>query len=256
MICIRMAGLNVGIENRFDFSHRVRGFETEDSPDFTVSVSAEELERERELGGDMPEDYLEFVCAYRQIAERLPECDAFVMHGAAAALDGREAYLFTAPSGTGKSTHLKLWQLRFWGRTSVLNGDKPVIRKIDGVFQVCGTPWRGKENLGTDAILPLKGISILRRSAENRAVRIAVREAVPSLMRQVYLPKDPERLARFLALLNECLASVPVYDLACDRSSAAPVTSYEAMTGEPAGPEPVILPALLHKLHEFDAGNG
>ena len=116
MIRISMAGLTVGVDNLFDFSHRIGRFETDEEPDFTISVSMDEIEREREIGGNMPGDYLEYVCAYRRIAEILPEYDAFVMHGAVAALDGREAYLFTAPSGTGKTTHLQLWMLRFWSR--------------------------------------------------------------------------------------------------------------------------------------------
>ena len=252
MITIQIAKLNVGIDNRYDLAPRLEGFLTQEQPDFTVRVTDAELEQERRIGGDMPEEYLEYICAYRQIAERLPEYDAFVMHGAAVVVDDRAAYLFTAPSGTGKTTHIHLWRLRFPDRVWILNGDKPILRKINGRVFVCGTPWRGKEQFGKSAMRPLKGICLLNRGAENRIAPISPQTVLPALMHQFYLPRQPQNLERFLSLLGEYISSVPLYSMACNRSSSAAVMSFETLTGQSAGPEPALPPDLYKRLHEFD----
>ena len=77
-------------------------------------------------------------------------------------MDG-QAVLFTAKSGTGKSTHTKLWRDLFGERAVMVNDDKPLLRILkDGVL-VCGTPWDGKHRLSTNCALPLKAICILER---------------------------------------------------------------------------------------------
>ena len=253
MITIQIAKLNVGIDNRYDIAPRLEGFLTDEAPDFTVRVTEADLRQERSFGEDLPEDYLEYICAYRHIAEALPAYDGFVMHGAAVVDGDRSAYLFTAPSGTGKTTHVRLWLRRFPGRVWVLNGDKPVIRRIDGRFFVCGTPWRGKEQFGRSAIRPFGGVCLLDRGRENSIAPLPAGQAMPRLMRQFLLPKQPEQLMRFLRLADECFSTTPIYAMACNRSPAAAVMSYEAMTGHSAGPEPELTPKQYQLLHEYDS---
>ena len=149
MMILRLAGVTVGIDNQYDFSDRVRLWLADGAPDFTVRVAPEELEREDE-GRGLPREYLEFVCAYRHIAERMPDYDAFVFHGAAVVVDDL-AYLITAPSGTGKTTLTRFWRYGLDCGAWVLNGDKPILRRDPGGFTVCGTPWRGKEGHGINA---------------------------------------------------------------------------------------------------------
>ncbi len=226
MITIEIAGIPIGIDNRYDFRRRMLPYITEKAPVFTVFVTDEELEAER--GSEShPSEYLEFICAYRKIAEQLPAYDAFVFHGAAVALDG-QAYLFTAPSGTGKTTHVNLWLKRFHG-SWVLNGDKPVIRRIDGRFCVCGTPWQGKERLGFPMIRPVAGVCLLHRGVENSIKPVTGQELAVFVMHQVYLPKDPERLTEFLSLLDEFFRAVPTYSMRCNMDVSAAELSYETM---------------------------
>ena len=70
--------------------------------------------------------YLEFLCIHDSLAAQLPAHHRFLMHGAAIAFDGA-AYLFTAPSGTGKTTHVRLWRQYLGSRVTVVNGDKPFL---------------------------------------------------------------------------------------------------------------------------------
>lgn len=221
-----MAGLNIGIDNRYIRGYRFDGFYTDDPPDFTVAVTDEELEAEYRLC-PAREEYLEFVCAYRKIAEVLPDYDAFVFHGAVITKDGG-SFVFTAPSGTGKTTHIKLW-LEAFPDSWVLSGDKPIIRKANGRFFACGTPWLGKEMMGSRSIRPLTAIGILNRGVENE-IRPAAREEITNtMMCQTYRSKDPARLARQLTLMDDCFSTVPVYTLRCNMDPSAARLAWETM---------------------------
>ena len=75
---------------------------------------------------------------------KMPLYGAFLMHAAVVEVDGI-AYVFTAPSGTGKSTHVQLWLDHFGPRARVLNGDKPLFRFEGNTLYACGTPGRARK---------------------------------------------------------------------------------------------------------------
>ena len=227
MITLALAGVKVGIDNQYDIEERLRDWIVPGPPDFTVRAGAEELLRE-DAGRGLRPDYLEFICVYRHIAERLPEYGAFVFHGAAIVME-ELAYLFTAPSGTGKTTHAQLWRYGFEGRAWFLNGDKPILRQTGAGFTVCGTPWRGKEGYGVNAERPIQGICLLRRGTENRIAPARPEELARFLARQIYIPRDPARALRLLELLDACCGSVPTWSMECTLNSRAAQIAWEAM---------------------------
>ena len=113
-----------------------------DIVDFEVFVTDEQIAEEMACGSQT-ECEAEILCIYRAIAEKLPLYNRFVMHGAAISFEDK-AYIFTAASGTGKSTHIRLWRKAFGNPVGIINGDKPVIEiKDDGTSLVYGTPWAG-----------------------------------------------------------------------------------------------------------------
>ena len=229
MITIRLAGVNVGIENTYDLTPRLAGWITDAEPDFTVAMSPNELKKENP---GYPPDYVEFICAYRHIAERMPAWDAFVCHGSVVAMDGR-AYLFTAPSGTGKTTHTQLWLRRFGDRAWILSGDKPILRRTDEGFLACGTPWRGKEDYGVNRELPVQGICLLGRGETNEIAPATSADMLRFLAKQVYYPKQAKRMARLLELLDEFCQTVPTWTMRCNMDLEAAEVSYEAMRPRP-----------------------
>lgn len=221
MIVLDIAGLHIGVRNRFShIAEQSREYITDAPADFTVEVTAEDLQSEREMArASFSDGYLEFIAAYRKIAERLSEFDAFVFHGAVLKAADK-AYAFTARSGVGKTTHTRLWVEEF-SDVSYLNGDKPIIRFIDGVAYACGTPWRGKENLGICARAPLSGIAFLARGEENSAQPIEKGEAVERLLTQVYLPKSPSAILRTMELCDRLLSEVALIELRCNMDPSA-----------------------------------
>ena len=227
MITISVAGLNVGIDNQYDILPYLKDFVTETEPDFTVRVTPEEIAAEGRAAQHTP-DYLEFICINRKIAEVLPAYNAFLFHGAAILKDDL-AFLFTAPSGTGKTTHCKLWSFVYRETCEMLNGDKPIIRLIDGAFCACGTPWRGKEGFGGNKIKKIAGICLLNRGKENQIRRVPADEILPFLMKQVYLPKNPVQLAAQLSLMDACFRTVPLYSMECFVTPGAARLSHDTM---------------------------
>lgn len=165
---------------------------------------------------------------YRKLAEKLLEYETLLFHGSAISVDG-QAYLFTAVSGTGKSTHTALWRQVFGDRAVMVNDDKPLLRMIDGKVYVCGTPWNGKHNLGTKITVPLAGLCILERAAENSIHPVTLPEVLPLLMQQSFRPRNPKSVHLVLELLSKLSVNTGLYRLGCNMDPEAAVVAYRGM---------------------------
>ena len=100
--------------------------------DFSVTTTKEDIEYERsraEIPG-YSDGYLEELAVYRKISEKMPYYDTILFHGSVVAVDGA-AYLCTAASGTGKSTHTRLWREYLGDNAVMVNDDKPLITVTD-----------------------------------------------------------------------------------------------------------------------------
>jgi len=201
-------------------------------PDFEITVSDGDIARERTAAGEEHSDkYLETLALYRKIAECAAEKDAILFHSSAVAVDGK-AYIFTARSGTGKSTHAALWRKLLGDEAVMINDDKPLIRQVGGKYIVYGTPWNGKHRLGDNISAELAGICILSRGEKNEIEKIAQDGALPRLLMQTFRPTDAEKTARVLRIVVKMSASVPIYKMKCNMDLSAAETSYGAMKGE------------------------
>ncbi len=232
----RFAELNIRITSVYPDVHALcADYRAEGEPAFCVTTAEADIEKERAFAvqaGEPASAYtdamLENLAIYRKTAERLLAYDGLLFHGSAVAVDGA-AYLFAAPSGTGKSTHARLWRELLGERAVMVNDDKPLIRFLDGQAVVFGTPWDGKHHLSRNIGVPLRALCVLERGAYNRIERASVRELFPALLRQIYRPADPGMLARTLALTDRLAASVPLYRLFCNMEPGAAELSYHTM---------------------------
>ena len=230
MFTVKIADIAIGIENRYSYVYEIsKDYLTEDTPVFTVSADSSDIEEEKRLSDvSFAEPLFEATAIYRKIADNLADYDAFVFHGAVVELDG-DAYLFTAKSGVGKTTHVKLWLDLFPGRARILNGDKPVIRLINGKPYVSGTPWRGKEGFGYPGLASLSGIAFLERSKENYADAEKPESALIKFATQAHIPRsNSTRSAKALSLFDKILRSVPLVRLRCNMDISAAETAYSA----------------------------
>mgnify|MGYP001864141354 CR=1 FL=1 len=230
MFCIKIADIPIGIDNRYPYvRHLCREYiALEESPAFTVRVSEEEIRQEQNGNVWFPKDYCEGLCIYRKICYALVKYDAFLIHSAVVAVDG-EGYVFAAPSGVGKTTHIRLWMELFGKRARVINGDKPIFHFIDGRLYACGTPWQGKENLGSNLICPVQGVCFLEQSSVNYIRPLNVSEVTRYIFSQVLIPKEKQDFDSFWKLLEKMIVSTDVYLLQCTPQLEAAQLAYEKM---------------------------
>lgn len=227
---ILLSGLKIKIEHKYDFmtSFCKKYIADFDAPDICASADEIAVLKEKDAVPTAPIEVCESLCIYRDIAEQLPEYNRFVFHGAAIEYGGN-SYLFTAPSGTGKTTHINLWRRYLGDRVGIINGDKPIISVGDNLM-VYGTPWAGKEGLHQNVNAPLKAICILKQSKTNSIRQLNTKDSISHLMRQVYLPQNAIALSKTLQLLGDVLQKTKVYLLECDISKQAFKTSFNEMT--------------------------
>lgn len=231
-IVINIAGLNVRMLCKYPYAQRLCADFTVEcaDADITVSVSEDDIGAEKDQYGEHPfsDGYCEGICLYRAIAERLPSFDGFVFHGAAVTVGGK-GYIFAAPSGTGKTTHVSLLLKNYPEDVRIVNGDKPIVRRIDGEWRVCSTPWAGKEGWKVNTTAPLCGIVLVARAQENSIERIDPAKHFDGVIRQVYIPRDAEAQMATFDLIDAMSQAVDFYRLECNMDDSAAQTSYSML---------------------------
>lgn len=196
--------------------------------DIKIELTREDLLREREFFKDASKQSLVYTAIYRKICTAILDHDAFVFHSSAVVLDG-EGYLFTAVSGTGKSTHTSLWLEHFGDRAFIINDDKPIVRFINGEYRVYGTPWCGKDGINRNTSAPIKGVCFLHRGEKNSIKPKSASDALVPLLNQAYRPHDEEYSIKFFDQLERFMQNVKFYDLYCNISTEAVEVSYNGM---------------------------
>lgn len=212
---------------------------TDDQADYTVTTTQADIDFEREKSAREDEiegiptrhfsdSYLEELAVYRKIAEKMISYDTILFHGSVVAVDG-VGYLFTAKSGTGKSTHTRLWREYFGDKAVMVNDDKPLLHIVDSGVIAYGTPYNGKHRLGTNTSVPLKAICILTRAEENHIETISFEQAYKMLLQQVYRPADRILMMKTLTLIDRLANAVNLYRLGCNMDISAAKVAYEGM---------------------------
>ncbi len=225
-----------------EMANFLRQYRSDEAPVFTLEMDRSDLERERVIDAEnraaegLPplktsDQYVETLALYRKLAERMIEWDVLLFHGSVIAVDG-EAYLFTARSGTGKSTHTRLWREAFGERAVMINDDKPLLRVTEAGVTAFGTPWNGKHHLGGNLSAPLKALCVLTRDETNHIEAISAGDAFPVLFQQCYHPQALERMPRVLELLERLSRKVRLYRLGCNMDPEAATVSYQGMQEE------------------------
>ena len=188
-----------------------------------------DLYRQGHYGPRASEETLAYMESAYQFYLELVKHDGFYLHASAVALENR-AYLFSAPPGTGKSTHTRLWQSIFGAEAEVFNDDKPALRRLDGTWYAYGTPWCGKDGINSNRKVPLCGICFLKQAQENRIRRLTQQEAVQRILSQtIFRFEDASMLNAMLSSLDRLVREIPVYELENRPEPSAAHLSYETM---------------------------
>ena len=234
MFSIQIAGINVAIKNKYDYVKSLcKDYIVDDNvaPDIFVDVSEEMIDEEMERASiEVSRGYAEGICVYRAICIRLPiDFQAYLFHSAVIEYKG-DGYAFSAKSGTGKSTHIALWRKYFGSDVHIVNGDKPILRFIDGELYAFGTPWCGKEGWQANSKVKLKALCFLERAEENSIKQISASDAIVRIFHQILMPEDLQTVDSLIPLLDRTLRTVPCYLLSCNISEDAARIAYEKMS--------------------------
>jgi hypothetical protein len=237
----KIAGIVIEVNSMYDTIHWLStGYAVPpQKPEIVIDTTPEDIEVERvaairqaEIDGEPYANFsdgeLEATAVHRKIAEEMIWKNVLLFHGSAIAVDG-EVYLFTAKSGTGKSTHTRLWREKFGERAFMVNDDKPMLRVHESGVDVCGTPWNGKHRLGTNTELPLRAICVLCRDKENHIEQIPIQEALPRLWQQSYRPAESTDMGQMLKLIGDIAERIPLFRLGCNMDPEAADVAWEGM---------------------------
>ena len=226
-----VAGVSFRIRSRYGLlEKKCAEFLSDCEPKYEVSANDGEVEREK-AASEAPVSYAyaESVAIFRKMSTLAAADGILLMHGSAFICNNK-AVIITAPSGTGKSTHTALWRELYGDEISVINDDKPWLRREGDCFTVFGTPWKGKENRGANISAPLYAVCVLHRSASNRVTPCAKR--LETLLEQVFRPSEPEALRKVLGNLWALEKNARMFDIYCNTEKEAAQTVRNAIFGE------------------------
>ena len=228
MSLYRIADLLIQMDVSGRTLQQAKAYESrEDAPaDIVLKCDVEQI---MELNPQLTDpDIAEYMGTGAIFARELLKFDGTFLHSSAVVLDGK-AYLFSAPSGTGKSTHTEKWCRLFGAR--YLNDDKPALRLVDGIWMAYGTPWSGKHDLSSNEGVPVGGVAVLSRGDENTITRMQPAQAMPWIMSQTTFRLGREDMDKQLVLMDCFLRQVPIWQLSCRNEDAAAIVSRNAMAG-------------------------
>lgn len=189
--------------------------------------------------------YGEFITKFKEnmpfyMAANLCECKSFyrkiisdfngmMIHASAVVVDDK-AYLFSAPSGTGKSTHTQKWLELFGEKAYILNDDKPAVRVLQNGIFAYGTPWSGKHDISVNKKVVVQGICFIERGKTNEIFIINGKEAAINLFHSSLRKLEGFEMVKLMDTIGKIVADVPIYLMRCTPTVEAAKLSYKVMS--------------------------
>lgn len=233
----RIAEMNIAVQAKYEDTYRYMAEFLTDSTDYELYIEPtdEMIRYEAKLGMEIhgtpgSPAICESVAVLRVICDYIIDKGGFFLHCSCLKYKD-EAIIFTAPSGTGKSTHASLWRRHFGDEVEMINDDKPLVREKDGKFIIYGTPWNGKHGIGANISAPVRAIVFISQAPENHAAPISPVEALTLLLQQTVLPSEKTALSKLLDMLGRMVENVQIYRLGCTISDEAVITIHHQIYG-------------------------
>lgn len=225
-----IAGLKVGFEPQYDLlTKRSEKYRCDGEADFNIGYTENLMEHQLDLYEGVFEAEIEYLWMGTAFNVKLLEYNGMFLHSSTVVVDGK-AYSFSAPCGTGKSTHTSLWLKLFGDKAFILNDDKAAYRLIDGKYYAYGTPFSGKHDINVNTFAELKGICFIEQAAENSIERMDIDSAVPLLISQTLRPSNVKRTLMLCDFIDELIRNIPVYKLRCNMNLDAAQLAFDTMS--------------------------
>lgn len=202
-------------------------------PQYAITMTQEDLENEKHINEDGKVYANEEISAlYRKIADLFIERNILVMHGSSFKV-GNNAFIVTARSGVGKSTHVNLLKEYLGKDFEYINDDKPLL-KVEDELVLFSSPWNGKERRGNNTSAPLRSVIFLNRGLTNTYKKLDNNADVYfRLLSQIYLPRDKAKREKALSLIDILLKRISFYEINVNTDiSSAEMTSERIIKNE------------------------
>lgn len=232
MAIYKIADLYLEMNPRFDKLRRqAEKYRVQEAPriDFEIFQPYDYLEEKQLESPQLTLEDCEYMWFGADFSNKMLEFNGAMIHASCVSLDN-EAYLFSANSGVGKSTHTALW-VKYFGadRAFIINDDKPIIRRIGNEFFAYGTPFSGKTDLNENVKVKLKAIVFLERGLSNSISTIPSSEIIERILNQTFRPRVTRRYITFLSLLDLLIKEKPIFKLNCNISFDAVKLVYDTI---------------------------
>ena len=226
MFC-EIADLYIEVPEAGGMAPRCRDYLTDKQVSADITIRADLYKQEKYPNLDAAG--VAYMESCSQFCSQLPNHNGFYLHASAICFEDR-AYLFSGPSGMGKSTHTRLWQQILGQEAQVFNDDKPALRCLDGRWYAYGTPWCGKDGINQNRKVPVAGICFLKRGQENTIRQMEPFEAITRILTQTIRRfQDPKKLDLLLNMLQKIVGEIPVFELENRPDPEAAWLSYRTM---------------------------
>lgn len=220
MVC-KIANLFINIHYEYDLIHSLcKDYIVNEYDHIDINIENINIDKYKD---ENRIEAAEVLAILECLAESIFKYNMLLLHGAAIEYKGK-AYLFMAPSGTGKSTHIRHWK-EVLKDVHIINGDKPII---DDKAYLYGTPWRGKEGWGKPVSFKLDSLIFIERDSYNHIEKLDIKDCLNSLLKGVYLPNSSSE--KVFDLINKIFLNIHVFRMYCiDDISAAKVCISEVI---------------------------
>lgn len=183
------------------------------------------------LGKELKEQYSKYFDFANHLAFEniLCEFKGFILHASVVAYEGK-GILFTAPSGTGKSTQGELWKK--YKNADVLNGDRAFIRKKEDGFWVYGSPLAGSSGIYKNEKVKINAIIVLRQAQTNTIRKLSAKDAFSNLYKETLINMwDNNFMTIVVEVISALVMQIPVYELSCRPDEESVDLVYETVIG-------------------------
>ena len=198
------------------------------SPDISIELTIEKLEEIKKRYNHLDLEEIEYIFLGQLFYRHILKHNGILLHSSCVVKDN-QAYLFSAPSGTGKSTHTNLW-LEEFKDAFILNDDKPAIIYKDNTLYAAGTPFSGKHDISKNTLVPIKGICFIERSSNNWIKEISSKQAIFEILNQTERIPYEEDMNLILEHISNIVKNTKIYKMGCNISIEAVYTSYNKMS--------------------------
>lgn len=221
-----IAGLKISMKPAFPrLREQALEYQSIGKPIFHVQVDPEDA---RNVVMENPsKGELEYICCSADFCRKIVSYGRFFLHASAVVVDDM-AYLFSAPSGTGKSTHTRLWLDTFKG-SYILNDDKPIIDPKEDQITVWGSPFSGKTTLHANKEVTLGGICFLHQGTKNVIKQIEATKALAMILNNTYRPSNPQGMMELLDMAQKVVQEIDIYEMDCTMDKEAAQIAYQKM---------------------------